>query len=287
MDGGWSGRPGSATGAEVNAPQLRHHKRRSGKAPLVMLTAYDEPSARLADAAGVDLLLVGDSVANVVLGHADTLHVTMAMMAHHVAAVAAAKPAAMIVADMPWLSYHGTPAEAVANAGLLIRAGAQAVKVEGGRNRLPVVQALVDAEIPVIGHLGLTPQSVLALGGYRVQAKTTDAAELLLADALALEAAGICALVLEAVPTNVGAAVTEALNVATIGIGAGADTDGQVLVFHDILGLTGKTPAKFVRQYADVGAVITAAIGSFAADVRGGSFPSVDETYPIVSGPSH
>jgi 3-methyl-2-oxobutanoate hydroxymethyltransferase len=188
---------------------------------------------------------------------------------------------------MPWLSYHGTPAEAVANAGVLIRAGAQAVKVEGGRNRLPVVQALVDAEIPVIGHLGLTPQSVLALGGYRVQAKTTDAAELLLADALALEAAGICALVLEAVPTNVGAAVTEALNVAIIGIGAGADTDGQVLVFHDILGLTGKTPAKFVRQYAEVGAAITAAIGSFAADVRGGSFPSAGETYAADSDPSH
>jgi len=271
----------------MNAPQLRNHKRRDGKAPLVMLTAYDEPSARLADAAGVDLLLVGDSVANVVLGHTDTLHVTIDMMAHHVAAVAVAKPAAMIVADMPWLSYHGTPAEAVANAGVLIRAGAQAVKVEGGRNRLPVVQALVDAEIPVIGHLGLTPQSVLALGGYRVQAKTTDAAELLLADALALEAAGICALVLEAVPTTVGAAVTEALNVATIGIGAGADTDGQVLVFHDILGLTGKTPAKFVRQYAEVGAAITAAIGSFAADVRGGSFPSAGETYGADSAPSH
>jgi 3-methyl-2-oxobutanoate hydroxymethyltransferase len=185
----------------------------------------------------------------------------------------------MIVADMPWLSYHGTPAEAVANAGVLIRAGAQAVKVEGGRNRLPVVQALVDAEIPVIGHLGLTPQSVLALGGYRVQAKTTDAAELLLADALALEAAGICALVLEAVPTNVGAAVTEALNVAIIGIGAGADTDGQVLVFHDILGLTGKTSAKFVRQYANLAEIATQALRAYVADVQGGNFPTEAESY--------
>ena len=263
----------------MNAPQLRAHKRRNGAAPLVMLTAYDEPSARLADAAGVDLLLVGDSLANVVLGHDDTLHVTVEMMAHHVAAVAAARPAAMIVADMPWLSYHGTVADAVMNAGVLIRAGAHAVKVEGGRNRLAVVQALVDAEIPVIGHLGLTPQSVLALGGFRVQAKTSEAAERLIADAIALEAAGICALVIEAVPAEVGSAVTEAVTVATIGIGAGAGTDGQVLVFHDLLGLTGRAPAKFVRQYADLGSMVTAAIRSYADDVRNAAFPGADETY--------
>ncbi len=271
----------------MNAPQLQTHKRRDGKAPLVMLTAYDEPTARLADAASVDLLLVGDSVANVVLGHADTLHVSVEVMAHHVAAVAAARPSAMIVADMPWLSYHGTTADAVANAGVLIRAGSQAVKIEGGRNRLAVVRALVDAEIPVIGHLGLTPQSVLALGGFRVQAKTVDAAERLLEDALALEAAGISALVLEAVPANVGAAVTDALTIATIGIGAGADTDGQVLVFHDILGLTATAPAKFVRQYADVGRIITSAISSYAADVRNGSFPGASETYAPTSDPAH
>jgi len=245
-----------------------------------MVTAYDEPSARYADAAGVDMILVGDSVANVVLGHEDTLHVSMGDMVHHTAAVAAANPRAFIVADLPWLSYHVGVDEAVANAGALIRAGAQAVKLEGGRNRLDVVRAIVAAEIPVVGHLGLTPQSVLALGGFKVQAKTADAAKALLEDALALQDEGIFMVVIEGVPSLVGTRVTEALSIPTIGIGAGPDTDGQVLVFHDLLGLTARPTAKFVRRYADVGAVITEALGRYAQDVRNGGFPDETEVYP-------
>ncbi|MBW4029893.1 MAG: 3-methyl-2-oxobutanoate hydroxymethyltransferase [Acidobacteria bacterium] len=244
-----------------------------------MITAYDEPTARYADEAGVDILLVGDSLANVVLGHGDTLHVTIAEMAHHVRAVAAASPRAHIVADMPWLSYHVGVASAVANAGELIRAGAQSVKLEGGANRREVVRALVDAEIPVMGHLGLTPQSVLALGGYKVQGKTRDAAKLLVEDAMVLQSEGVYALVVEGVPRVVGTQLTESLDIPTIGIGAGPDTDGQVLVIHDLLGLTKGRPAKFVRQYADLGTAITDAVSRYARDVRDATFPSVAESY--------
>jgi len=262
-----------------SAPAIRSRKRSSGGVPIVMITAYDEPTARYADAAGVDLLLVGDSLANVVLGHGDTLHVTVAEMAHHVRAVAAASPRAHIVADMPWLSYHlGTDA-AVANAGELIRAGAQSVKLEGGAVRRDVVRALVDAEIPVMGHLGLTPQSVLAFGGYKVQGKTRDAAKLLVEDALVLQSEGIYALVVEGVPPVVGTQLTQSLDIPTIGIGAGPDTDGQVLVIHDLLGLTKRPPAKFVRQYADLGNAITDAVSRYAHDVREATFPSESETY--------
>jgi 3-methyl-2-oxobutanoate hydroxymethyltransferase len=265
----------------LSAPQIRRRKRRDGAAPLVMVTAYDEPTARCADAGGVDLLLVGDSVANVVMGHADTLHVTIEEMALHVRAVAAALPAAHIVGDLPWLSYHLTPADTVRNAATLVRAGASSVKLEGGRTRLPMVDALVHAEIPVMGHLGLTPQSVLAMGGYKVQAKTRESAKLLIEDAQALEDAGVFAVVLEGVPPDVGREVTEVLPVPTIGIGAGPDTDGQVLVLHDLLGFTARPPAKFVRQYADLNAVVTDAVSRFAADVRSGAFPSAAETYEV------
>ena len=263
----------------TSAPALRARKRRHGSAPLVMITAYDEPTARYADAAGVDIILVGDSLANVVLGHDDTLHVTVAEMAHHVRAVAAANPRAHLVADMPWLSYHVGVEVAVANAGELIRAGAQSVKLEGGAVRREVVRALMDAEIPVMGHLGLTPQSVLAFGGYKVQGKTRDAVKLLIEDALVLQSEGAYAIVVEGVPPVVGAQLTEALDVPTIGIGAGPDTDGQVLVIHDILGLTKREPARFVRRYADVGAVITDAVARYARDVRDGAFPSEAESY--------
>jgi len=263
----------------TSAPALRARKRRHGSAPLVMITAYDEPTARYADAAGVDIILVGDSLANVVLGHDDTLHVTVAEMAHHVRAVAAADPRAHLVADMPWLSYHVGVEAAVANAGELIRAGAQSVKLEGGAVRREVVRALMDAEIPVMGHLGLTPQSVLAFGGYKVQGKTRDAVKLLIEDALVLQSEGAYAIVVEGVPPVVGAQLTEALDVPTIGIGAGPDTDGQVLVIHDILGLTKREPARFVRRYADVGAVITDAVARYARDVRDGAFPSEAESY--------
>jgi 3-methyl-2-oxobutanoate hydroxymethyltransferase len=272
---------------KLSAPALRARKRANGSAPLVMVTAYDEPGARFAAAAGVDLILVGDSVANVMLGHEDTLHVTVEEMAHHVRAVKAARPDVHVVADMPWMSYHTEVADAVRNAATLIRAGADSVKIEGGRVRLPAIRAVLDAEIPVMGHLGLTPQSVLTLGGFKVQAKTDDAADLLLAEARALEAAGVYAVVIEAVPSAVGSKVTSALAIPTIGIGAGPDTDGQVLVFHDLLGLGARQPAKFVRQYANLGELATQAIAQYAADVRAGRFPSAAESYPNPENLSH
>jgi len=263
----------------VTVPSLRSRKRRDGAEPIVMVTAYDEPGARIVSDAGADIILVGDSVANTVLGYADTLHVDIEVMAHHTAAVARAEPRCLILGDMPWMSYHLTPEDAVRNAATLIRAGAHAVKLEGGRARLPVVEAIIRAEIPVMGHLGLTPQSVLAMGGFRVQGKSVDAAGALLDAAKALAAAGCFAFVIEGVPDVVGAAVTEAIDVPTIGIGAGPATDGQVMVFHDLLGLgKGKLP-KFVRQYAEVGRIATEAIAAFADDVRSGDFPSDDETY--------
>jgi 3-methyl-2-oxobutanoate hydroxymethyltransferase len=265
---------------KLSAPQIKARKRRNGAAPLVMVTAYDEPGARLAAAAGVDLLLVGDSLANVVLGHDDTLHVSVEDMCHHVRAVAAAKPGVHVVADMPWLSYHLSVADSVRNAALLIRSGADSVKLEGGRVRREVVRAILDAEIPVMAHLGLTPQSVMAFGGFKVQAKTREAAQQLQLDAKILQDEGVFAIVIEGVPSVVGTRITEALEIPTIGIGAGPDTDGQVLVFHDLLGLSRTPPAKFVRQYADLSAVITDAIGRFASDVRSGEFPGPDEVYP-------
>jgi 3-methyl-2-oxobutanoate hydroxymethyltransferase len=269
------------TTGKVTVPEIRARKRSTGSEPLVMLTAYDTPGAQIADAAGVDLILVGDSVANTVLGYADTLQVDVGVMAHHVAAVGRASPRPLVVGDMPWLSYHLSPEDTVRNGATLVRAGAEAVKLEGGRVRLPVVEALLDAEIPVMGHLGLTPQSVHAMGGYKVQAKQAAAAEALLNDAKALAAAGCFALVLEGVPDVVAARVTEEVAVPTIGIGAGAACDGQVLVFHDLLGLREGTDPKFVRRYADLAAIATDAIRAWAADVRAGSFPSDTESYHL------
>jgi 3-methyl-2-oxobutanoate hydroxymethyltransferase len=268
----------------ITVPKVRARKRSRGDQPLVMLTAYDTPGARIADAAGVDIILVGDSVANTVLGHADTLQVDVAVMAHHVGAVGRASPRALVVGDMPWLSYHVSSEDAVRNAAVLVRAGAEAVKLEGGRARLDVVEALLNAEIPVMGHLGLTPQSVHTLGGYRVQARDTAAAEALMNDAKTLAAAGCFAIVLEGVPDVVASHVTAEVDVPTIGIGAGAGCDGQVLVFHDLLGLREGAPAKFVRQYADLTSVAVTAVSSWAADVRGGTFPSEAETYHLPAG---
>jgi len=263
----------------VTVPSLRSRKRRDGAEPIVMVTAYDEPGARIVDAAGVDILLVGDTLAMTVLGHDDTLHVTIDDMCRHVAAVARAKPKCLVVGDMPWMSYHVSKEETIRNAAALIRAGAQAVKLEGGRARLGAVEAIVSAEIPVMGHLGLTPQSVLAMGGFRVQGRSVAAAEALLGAAKALTEAGCFAFVLEGVPDVVGSAVTDAIDVPTIGIGAGGGCDGQVLVFHDLLGLGSGPVAKFVRQYAELGRLATEAIGAFAADVRSGRFPDDAETY--------
>jgi 3-methyl-2-oxobutanoate hydroxymethyltransferase len=246
-----------------------------------MVTAYDAPGARVVDEAGVDMILVGDSVAMVVLGYDDTLQVTVEDIAHHTAAVARTKPTALIVGDLPWMSYHVSTAETVQNAAKLIRAGAQCVKLEGGRKRVGMIEALVDAEIPVMGHLGLTPQSVHAMGGFRVQARESEAALQLVADAKALQHAGCFAIVLEGVPDEVAHMVTAALDVPTIGIGAGRDCDGQVLVYHDLLGLEDRMAPKFVRRYADLRGHSVAAVAAFADDVRSGAFPSDDESYHL------
>ena len=271
-----------------NAPAIRAHKRAEQAEPLVMVTAYDAPGARMAHEAGVDLILVGDSLAMVVLGYDDTLQVTTADIAHHTGAVArglkssdaeATKP--MIVADLPWMAYHTDPHEAVRNAADLIRAGAHSVKLEGGRKRLAMIEPILDAEIPVMGHLGLTPQSVHAMGGFKVQGKEHDAALELVADAKALEAAGCFAIVLEGVPDAVANMVTTSVDVPTIGIGAGSGTDGQVLVYHDVLGIEDRITPKFVRRYADVKSASVEALSAFAADVRTRAFPDDTESYHL------
>jgi 3-methyl-2-oxobutanoate hydroxymethyltransferase len=266
----------------IAAPAIR--ARKGDGSPLVMVTAYDTPSSRIADDAGVDIILVGDSVAMVVLGYDDTLSVTIDDMAHHTAAVARAKPKAMVVADMPWMSYHVSREETVRNAARLLRAGASAVKVEGGSKRLEAIGAILDAEIPVMGHLGLTPQSVHMMGGFKVQAKEFDAARVLVDDAVALAEAGCFSIVLECVPDAVATMVTEAVPVPTIGIGAGANCDGQVLVFHDLVGLNGGRAPKFVRRYADLRGDATTAVAAFADDVRSGRYPSEAETYHFADG---
>ena len=263
------------------APSVRARKVGAGAEPLVMVTAYDAPGARMADDAGVDLLLVGDSVAMVVLGYDDTLQVTVDDIAHHTAAVARTAPRALVVADLPWLSYHVSPEDTVRNAAALVRAGAAAVKLEGGSKRVPMVEAVVAAEIPVMGHLGLTPQSVHAMGGFKVQGKEAGAARALVDDALALVQAGVFAIVLEGVPDVVARLVTEAVPVPTIGIGAGRHCDGQVLVLHDVLGLEDRIAPKFVRRYASLKADGTAALAAFADDVRSGAFPDDAETYHL------
>jgi 3-methyl-2-oxobutanoate hydroxymethyltransferase len=268
---------------QVTAPAVRARKVRTGSDPLVMVTAYDAPGAQMADEAGVDLILVGDSLAMVVLGYEDTLQVTIDDMAHHVAAVARARPRPLVVGDLPWMSYHVSVEDTVRNSARLVKAGAQAVKLEGGRKRLPMVEAILDAEIPVMGHIGLTPQSVHAVGGFKVQGKERSAALDLVEDALALEAAGCFSLVLECVPEEVARMVTDAVSVPTIGIGAGPHCDGQVLVFHDLLGLQDRIRPKFVRRYAALKADGTAALAAFAADVRSGRFPADEESYHLAA----
>jgi len=264
-------------------PLLRARKVRNGDDPLVMVTAYDAPGARIADESGVDMILVGDSLAMVVLGYDDTLQVTVDDIAHHTAAVARAKPTPLVVGDLPWLSYHVSVEDTVRNAATLIRAGAQAVKLEGGSKRLPMIEALIDAEIPVMGHLGLTPQSVHAMGGFKVQGKDSAAAMQLVSDAKALAHAGCFSIVLEGVPTEVARMVTDAVDVPTIGIGAGPGCDGQVLVYHDVLGIEDRITPKFVRRYAEQKADAVTAMSSYADDVRTGAFPGPDESYHLSS----
>ncbi len=247
--------------------------------PLVMVTAYDAPSARAVAAAGVDVILVGDSLAMVVLGYDDTLHVTMRDLVRHTSAVARTAPPQLVVADMPWTSFHLGPSKAARNAAKLIRAGAGAVKLEGGLKRLEAVRAVLDTEVPVMGHLGLTPQSLHMMGGFRVQGREPAAAKVLVEEAIALAEAGCFAIVLEGMPARVAEEVTRAVTVPTFGIGAGNSCDGQVLVFHDIVGLGGPRAPRFARQYADLEALARQAVSDWSADVRSRRFPSASETY--------
>jgi 3-methyl-2-oxobutanoate hydroxymethyltransferase len=264
---------------QVTVPDIRVRKRSRGARPIVMITAYDTSFARVVDQADVDIILVGDSLAEVVLGWEDTLHVGIEDLAHHVGAVARAGPRALLVGDMPWLTYHLEASDTVRNAAILVRAGAHAVKLEGGRRRVPAVRAICDAEIPVMGHLGLTPQSVHAMGGYKVQGREAVAAAELRKDAEALAEAGCFAIVLEGVPDALAERVTAEIDIPTIGIGAGPACDGQVIVLHDLLGLAGRNVPKFVRRYAELGSIATEAVRDWAADVRAGTYPSEAESY--------
>lgn len=257
------------------------HKLAAQGQKWVMVTAYDAVTARIADAAGVDIILVGDSVGNVCLGFDNTLPVTMAMMNHHLEAVARTRPRALLIGDMPYLSFHLSVEDTLRNAGEFIRRGAAGVKVEGGAKRLPMIRALVDAEIPVMGHLGLTPQSVHAMGGFKVQGKVEDQALAILEDARRLQEAGCFSIVLEGIPADLAALVTESLSIPTVGIGAGLHCTGQVLVFHDVLGLLEGHTAKFVRKYLDGFGVCTEALTRWAEDVRSGAFPNASESYTL------
>ncbi len=264
---------------KVTAPDIRARK---GGPKIAVVTAYDYPGAVIADRAGMDVILIGDSVANVVHGMETTLEIGVDEIVMHTRAVKRARPDALVVADMPWLSFHLGPEDAVRNAGRLVReGGAEAVKLEGGRKRLPVVEAILDAEIPVMGHLGLTPQSVHVMGGFKVQGKVVDAAKEMIEDARALSDAGCFAIVLEGVPDVLGELITKEIDAPTIGIGAGPKTDGQVLVFHDVLGLgSGKYP-KFVRSYANLADEAVAALEAFKGDIQAGTFPADDESYHL------
>ena len=270
---------------KITVPDLQQRKNpdagsSSKPQKITCLTAYDYPTARLLDEAGVDVILVGDSLGMVVLGYQSTLAVTLEEMLHHTRAVRRGTRRALVVADMPYGSYHTDTSESLRNAVRFVKeAGAEAVKIEGGERRLELIAKLTEAEIPVMGHVGLTPQSLNALGGYRVQGKTPDAAEQLLRDARAVEAAGAFAVVLEAVPRELAARITRDLRIPTIGIGAGPDCDGQVLVLHDLVGLTFSPLPKFSRRYANLGEMISRAVREYSDDVQAGMFPSDAESY--------
>jgi 3-methyl-2-oxobutanoate hydroxymethyltransferase len=276
------GSAGSGAPSKVTFQTLQSKKQ--AHTPICALTAYDYATARLVDESGVDLILVGDSLAMVVMGYETTLPVTVDEMLHHTRAVRRAVKRAIVAADMPYGSYHGSVNDAVANAVRFVKeAGAEAVKIEGGAVRCELVERLTGAEVPVIAHLGLTPQSVHRMGGYKVQGKTQDAAEELARDARMLEAAGAAAIVLEGMPREVAARITADVNIPTIGIGAGPDCDGQILVFHDLVNLTFSPRAKFVRQYGDAAALFREAIAEYVHDVEGRTFPTDAESYHLVS----
>jgi 3-methyl-2-oxobutanoate hydroxymethyltransferase len=249
---------------------------------ITALTAYDYATARLVDEAGVDMILVGDSLAQAMLGYENTLPVTVDEMLHHTKAVRRGVKRALLIADMPFGSYHVSSQEALAHAARFVKeAGAEAVKIEGGEKRLELINRILDAEIPVCGHIGLTPQSVHKMGGYKVQGKTLKAVEQLMHDAVALDRAGVCPLVLEGIPREVAAMITREVQTPTIGIGAGPECDGQILVFHDLVNLSFGAAPKFVRHYGDAGALIREAVKAYGDDIRTGAFPDDSESYHL------
>jgi len=265
---------------KITVASLREKKQRHE--PITCLTAYDYPSARLVDEAAIDIVLVGDSLAQTMLGYENTLSVTIDEMLHHTRAVRRAVKHALLVADMPYGSYHVSSDEAVRNASRFVKeAGAEVVKIEGGEKRADLIRRVIEAEIPVAGHIGLTPQSVNVMGGYKVQGRNLVGIEQLMRDAVALDRAGVACLYLEGIPREVAAMVTVEITTPTIGIGAGPDCDGQVLVFHDILNLTFGPAAKFVRRYGNAAAEITHAVQAFRADVISHQYPSDDESYHL------
>jgi 3-methyl-2-oxobutanoate hydroxymethyltransferase len=265
---------------KITTAVLREMKERKEK--IVMLTAYDYPTAKMEDEAGIDAILVGDSLGNVILGYRDTLSVTMDEMVHHTKAVARGTKHALVIADMPFLSYQASTEDAIRNAGRLIKEGrAEAVKLEGGRSVVNKVDAIIGAGIPVMGHLGMTPQSIHQFGGYKVRGKNEAAARSIIEDSKVLEKAGVFGIVLECMPWQLAKIITKKVDVPTIGIGAGPYCDGQVLVTHDLLGLSGEFSPKFVKKYAQLGGVIMNALADFKGEVKSGKFPSSEHYYEM------
>ena len=280
-----SGRPQDESrpdkpGQKITTATLRQQKLRHE--PITCLTAYDYSTARVVDKAGVDMILVGDSLAQTMLGYENTLSVTVDEMLHHVRAVRRGVKMALLLADMPFGSYQADTSDAIRNAARFVKeGGAEVVKIEGGEKRADLIRRIIDAEIPVAGHIGLTPQSVNVMGGYKVQGKDLATIEQLMRDAVALDRAGVACLYLEGIPREVAAMITAEVSTPTVGIGAGPECDGQVLVFHDILNLTFAQPAKFVRRFGDATALITHAVEAFRADVVSGRYPSDAESYHL------
>ena len=264
---------------KITVATLREKKLQ--RQPITCLTAYDYASARLVDEAAIDVVLVGDSLAMTMLGHENTLSVTVDEMLHHVRAVRRGVKHALLIADMPFGSYHAGVEDALRNATRFVKDGAEVVKVEGGEKRVDLIRRIIDAEIPVAGHIGLTPQSINMMGGYKVQGKSLADIEQLMRDAVALDGAGVACIYLEGIPRQVAAMITAEVETPTIGIGAGPDCDGQVLVFHDILNLSFAEPAKFVRKYGDAAALITQAVQAFRSDVLSGQYPADQESYHL------
>jgi 3-methyl-2-oxobutanoate hydroxymethyltransferase len=273
---------GQLPGARPKVTTLTIQEKKQRHELITCLTAYDYSTSRLVDEAGIDMILVGDSLAQVVLGYDSTLPVTMEEMLHHTRAVRRAVKSALVIADMPFGTYQGDVQEGVRNATRFMKeSGAEAVKLEGGTKRVDLVRRMLDSEIPVMGHIGLTPQSLHKMGGYKVQGKDLAGIEQLVKDAVALDRAGVFSIVLEGVPREVAAMITQEISVPTIGIGAGPDCDGQVLVFHDLVGMTFSTPAKFVRRYAEAGSLIREAVEHFKTDVEAGTYPNDQESYHL------